>query len=715
MAGTFLSPSWYRVADIRPRLRSHVEIQRQRYRGHPWYVVHDPVSGKFHRFSAGSSRLLQLMDGRRTVDQIWSCLAETMGEKVPTQDEVIQMLSKLHSGDLLQGNLPPDLIEMTERGEKQKRQKWLQSLKNPMAIRLPLWDPDGFLNRNRHLLSWLFSRAGLLLWLLIVLPAGVLAAINLDELTENLGDRVLAADNLLMLLVIFPLLKFLHELGHAYAVKREGGEVHEMGVMFLVLMPVPYVDASASSAFRNKWRRMLVGGAGMLVELFLAALAMFVWVLIEPGLLRSIAYNVIFIAGVSTILFNANPLLRFDGYYVLADWLEIPNLAQRANHFWMWLGKRYLIGAGNLERPESTAAERNWFVLYAPAAFVYRVFITLTIALFVGGQFFFIGVILALWTLCTMFVIPLVKLLNYVFSHMEIQRQRARALLLVVGGLTGFAVFATLVPVPLKTQSEGVVWIPEQAELRARGAGVVEHLLTSRDTLVQSGEPLLVLRDQTLETEVLKARERVRRLQIQRTELMFEDRLQASILAEDLAREKAELARLLERVDDLLVTSGIAGQVEILGEKDLPERYVHKGTLLGYVIGDPSRTVRVVVPQDNISLVRDHLRSVEVKLADRISETYPARIVREVPGGHDLLPSKALSQLGGGPFAVDPRDVDGLKTLNRVFQFDLELPDSVGEVHLGTRVHVLFKHTAEPLWIQWERRLRQLFLSRFDV
>jgi len=306
-------------------------------------------------------------------------------------------------------------------------------------------------------------------------------------------------------------------------------------------------------------------------------------------------------------------------------------------------------------------------------------------------------------------------MLNYVFSHMEIQRHRARAIALVVGGIAGFATFAVMVPIPLHTHTEGVVWIPEQAELRARGSGVVDRLMTASDTWVENGEPLLVLRDRALEAEVRGVRERVRQLQIRRTDLMFEDRLEASVVAEDLAREQANLARQEERLDDLLVVSGNAGQVEILNERDLPDRYVHKGTLLGYVLGTPSRTVRVVVPQEDISLVRDHLQTVEVKLADRIGETYAARIVREVPSGQDRLPSKALSTLGGGPFAVDPRDSEGLRTLNRVFQIDLELPDTVGEVHLGTRVYVLFSHAAEPLSDQWGRRLRQLFLSRFDV
>ena len=158
-----------------------------------------------------------------------------------------------------------------------------------------------------------------MIWLLTVLSAPVLVGMHWDELSEDVADRILSAEGLLLTAMAFPVLKFFHELGHAYATKIAGGEVHELGVMLLVFAPVPYVDASASIAFRSKWRRVLVGAAGMLTELFIAALAMFVWVMVEPGLVRSLCFQTVLIAGVSTVLFNINPLLRFDGYYILSD------------------------------------------------------------------------------------------------------------------------------------------------------------------------------------------------------------------------------------------------------------------------------------------------------------------------------------------------------------------------------------------------------------
>ena len=135
----------------------------------------------------------------------------------------------------------------------------------------------------------------------------------------------------------------IHELGHAFACRRFGGECHELGIMFLVLIPTPYVDASTAWAFPNKWHRIFVGAAGMIVELFFAAICVFVWLNTNPNeLISQLAFNAMLVAGVSTVIFNANPLLRYDGYYMLSDWLEIPNLQQKSKDYLLGLIKRHV-------------------------------------------------------------------------------------------------------------------------------------------------------------------------------------------------------------------------------------------------------------------------------------------------------------------------------------------------------------------------------------
>ena len=135
--------------------------------------------------------------------------------------------------------------------------------------------------------------------------------------------------------------------------------MHDIGIMLLVLLPVPYVEASAATVFKSKYRRAMVGAAGMAVELFVAAAAFYLWLLVEPGLLRAVLFNVMLIASVSTLLFNGNPLLRYDAYYILADLIEMPNLAARSLRYWGYLIERYLLGVHEAEPPDASRARSS--------------------------------------------------------------------------------------------------------------------------------------------------------------------------------------------------------------------------------------------------------------------------------------------------------------------------------------------------------------------
>ena len=352
------SSLWYRVADLRPRLVARARLHRHRYRGEVWYLLQDPASGRVHRFVPAARLVLAAMDGRRSVQDLWSLAGRHLGHDAPSQDELIQLLGQLHAADLLRTDVPPDALELFDRGQREARAKRRRSWSNPMALRIPLWDPGRFL--DRHVIWWrrLWGRPGAALWLAAVLPALLLLPSRWPELTHNLSDQVLQADNLLLLGMVFPLVKGLHELGHATATRARGGEVHDMGVMLLVLMPVPYVDASSATVLRSRWWRATVGAAGMLVELFIAALAFYLWLAVEPGLVRAVCFNVMLVAGVSTLVFNGNPLLRYDAYYILADLVELPNLAQRAASYWGYLAERYLLRVREAVSPAATRSER---------------------------------------------------------------------------------------------------------------------------------------------------------------------------------------------------------------------------------------------------------------------------------------------------------------------------------------------------------------------
>lgn len=715
MTGPFFSASWYRVAELTPRLRSHVRIHRHQYRGDTWYVLQDPSTDRFHRFSPSAYSLIGLMDGRRTVQEIWETATGRLGDDAPTQDEVIQLLSQLHGGDALQCDVPPDTAELLERHDRQRRRAWQSQLFSVFAWRASLFDPERLLHRLLPLVRPLLGWPGAILWLGVVGSAVVQAAAHWGDLTANVMDRVLAPQNLVLLWLSFPLLKMLHEFGHAFAVKAFGGEIHDMGIMLLVLTPVPYVDASSAWALPEKWRRIAVGAAGMLVELFVAALALFVWLTAEPGVVRTVAYNAVFLGGTSTLLFNANPLLRFDGYYILMDLLEIPNLRPRANGYLGYLCERYLFGRRDAEVPVATPGERVWFVTYGIASAIYRVLVAVAIALFIAGKFFVVGVVLAALAAITWGVFPAAKGMAYLVASPRLRRVRARAVMVSTLLLAALAVVIGFVPVPLRSRAEGVIWLPDEAFVRAGTEGFVERVVARPGSPVRAGDVLIESRDPVLAARVTTIEARLRELEARYSEQRLADLVKAEMIKEELHYVTETLARARERAAELVIRSRADGSFVAPLADDLPGRFVRQGEVLGHVVDLQTITVRVVVPQATIDLVRHRTSGVQVRLAERISEILPATITREVPAATEQLPTPALGSAGGGQVAVDPRDARGLTAIQTVFQFDLAPPAAARVAHVGGRVHVRFDHGWEPLLTQWYRQVRQLFLSRFNV
>jgi putative peptide zinc metalloprotease protein len=714
-ADAFLSPEWHRVARLRPRLRPHVKIHRHRYRGHTWYVVQDHASGRYHRFSPSAYQLAGMMDGQRTVDALWKALVEQLGDDAPTQTSVVNLLSQLHSADLLQTDVAADPKEMLQRRGKQQRRKLIGRAGNPIAIKIPLWDPDRFLLTTLPFVRPLLSPFGALLWLLVVGVGAVLAGMHWPELTANLADRVLTPDGLLMVALVFPLLKLLHEMGHAYATRAGGGEVHEMGVMLIALAPVPYVDGTASAAFRSRWRRASVGAAGVIVEAFVAGLAMIAWTLLEPGLLRALCFNVMLVAGVSTVVFNLNPLMRLDGYFIACDLLEIPNLGGRANKWWGWVAERRLFGA-DVEEPSATPWERFWFALYAPASFAWRMVVLFGIALFVAERFFVIGVLVAIAGIVMGLVWPMAKAFWHVGTSPKLQLKRGRAMAITFGGLAAAAFLLAVVPAPLRTTSEGVVWLPEEAIVRAGGDGFIRAVATAPGTRVGKGMRLVEAEHPDLVAEVAVLRTQIEALRARLDSEQFTNRVQAGVTQQEIALKAQQLARAEERLAALEVLSTAEGTFRVPRAEDLPGRYVKRGDVIGFITPETASLVRVVVPQADIELVRERLDEVEIKLPGRVWEPLAARLVREVPAASDRLPSRALAVEGGGRFASDPASGgDAPRTLQRLFQFDLALPEGLVREAYGSRVFVRFDHGWEPLGAQWWRRGRQLVLARLQL
>lgn len=708
------SPHWYRVRDLHPRLKTHATVARHDYRDADWYIVSDSSNGRQHRFNQAAWQFIGMMDGEESVHQLWDKLNNLLGDGAPTQDDIIQILAQLHATDLLHCDITPALGELFLRSNRRDKAQRSGRWKNPLALRFPLWDPNNFLDRTWPLVSPLLTRTALSISLLSIMLALFLALSHWPKIQHAVVTQGLQFYSVGLMCIAYVLMKLLHELGHAYAVKRQGGEVHDMGLTLLMLLPLPYVDATASAAFRHKRHRALVAAMGIIVELQVSALALFLWLAVEPGLVRDLALNIMLIGGVSTLLFNGNPLLRYDAYYVLADLLGIPNMAQRSNRYIGFLLQRHVFGLQSVSSPVNAAGEAPWLFTYSILSFCYRTALTLSIAVYLAGQYFFLGVLLALWALTQQMLFPLCKHAAFLFSdQLGSRRRRALASTGAIAAVIALLIF--VIPMPSNTQYQGVVWLPGDKRVSPQVDAFVEKVLVEGGQTVVAGQPLLQLQDPALSSEAQRLQARVDELRAEHQAQRHSDQVKAAALRASLQSARADLQHAQQKVQALLIKSPSAGEFVLINNEALLGQYVRQGELLAYVLDDTRVNTQVPIPQHDLDRLQQGIAAVEVRLASNLQEVLPARVIRSTPQASTQLPSKVLSTSGGGLIATDPGDKSGLKSLETLFHFELELPLAINEAKLGTRVYVRFSHHKESLASQTYRRVRQLFLRQFNV
>jgi len=679
---------WNHVSGLKPQLHKHVSVHPHDFRGSRWYILTDSARGKHLRFNDIAYEFIGRIDGDTTVEEIYTQIINI--NNALSRQDLLNILIQLFSVGALRSGLPADVEQLFTKQQNEKSANRARRWLNPLAIRIPVFDPDSFLNRTITKVKPLISIAGAVIWLIVLLLATMLLVLNYQELTSTLKANILAPRNLLLMVALFPIMKAFHEFAHAYAVKAWGGEVHEMGITLLVLMPVPYVDATAAWAFREKYKRILVSAAGMIVELFLAAIAFILWSVVGPGIIKDAALSAFLIGSVSTVLFNANPLLRFDGYYILQDAIEIPNLYTRSSKYIMYLMKQYILGIKNAESSATDDSERPWLASYGVLAWLYRLFITFVIAIFLASKYFVLGVALAIWSLTLLFILPTIRGIRFLIADKSIADHRLPTIGRVAALAASIAVFVSLIPFSLYTNAEGIVWVPDQAQIYAEVDGFVTDVTTNPGEYVSSGNSVLLLANPEID-----AREKV-----------------LSARYKELNTVEADWRQLQDERTAQTLTSTSNGTFVVPDQQNLIGRYIKKGEAVGYVVNPKELIVRVVVPQTSVGLFSKEASDVSVRLAEQPGLELKADILRQTPAGSLSLPSRALGAAGGGEIAVDTTDAAGTTAVNKVFQLDLTLPENSITSGLGTRAHVRVNHGREALALQWLRSAKQLLLKK---
>ncbi len=716
-AGKTFSESWYRVAGLKIRLLPTVAVHRQLFRGESWYVLRDPFNNQYFRIRPQAYNFVVRLRPGRTVEEVWQECLERHPDDAPGQEDVIQLLTQLYFANLLHFEMPADSAKIFERYRKRRQREIQSKLLSIMFIRIPLLDPDAFLRRIVPIFRHIISPAGALVWLAVVAAAIKMVLDRFDQVTDQ-AQGVLAPDNLVLMYAGLVVIKTLHEFGHAIICRRFGGEVHTMGVMLLIFTPLPYMDATSSWSFRSRWQRALVGAAGMITEIFVAALATFVWAKTGPGALHSLAYNMMFIASVSTVLFNGNPLLRFDGYYILSDLMDIPNLHSRAQKHLRHIVERYAFGYKDSFSPAETTKEAFWLSVFGVLAAIYRVVVFTGIILFVADKFLLAGLIMAVICVISWGIVPLYRLVVYLASSPRLARTRTRAVAVCVGFFFTTALLLGAMPFPNRFRAPGIIEAVSYVRVVNDAPGYVTRIRVPSGQRVAAGTPLLTLSDRELELEIkATVAQREETLALQLRALRTAESADLEPVKKRLAAIDAKLATLTAQQAALEVRARQAGIWVAPGLNDLVGAWIHRGAVIGQIV-DPGafRFSAVVSQEEAADLFADTIRKAEVRMYGQAGKNLDVDRYAIIPYQQERLPSAALGWHGGGEVPVSVGDDTGLQTVEPFFQITAELLPTAGVMMFHGRSGKLrFTLSPRPLMSQWIHEFRQLLQRRYQL
>lgn len=657
---TATAPSTTRI-----RVRPDLVVETHVYEGKTHYVVKDPVGMRYYRLRPHEFFLLEHLDGKTSIEQLKELFEIHFPEhKIETED-IARFIGQLVEHGLVTVDAPGQGAVLHKRFKKIRFRKRLATWTNILYIKIPLIDPDRLLSRMLPYFRWIYARPVVIATVLLWVAAALWVLGHYEEFRARLPafEAFFNWRNIIWMWLTLAVIKVIHEFGHGLTCKYFGGECHEMGLLFLVLAPCMYCDVSDSWLLRNKWHRVAIDAAGIYVELTLASIATFIWWNTPEGLLNTICLSVMFIGSVNTVLFNGNPLLRFDGYYILMDIMEVPNLRQKSSEFFTRIFARVCLGLPAELDPLLPRSRRVFFVIYAIASYLYRWFIAVAILLFLYRFLrpYKLGVIsamLAAASLATLVAMPFYQIGKYLVQMRKVATiswWRLSATLLVAAGLViGFFT----VPLPYNVRAMAYIQPADPQLVWVEVPGVLVELHVKDGDRVKKGQLLARLANYDKEQELMAARANLEQQEILARALeLHEDparrteairaRQQAEELRQLVARIEEELKMLELRADRDGVVMGVP-RPEELG------RFFEEGTLFCKV-GDPRRLeARLYIDQAYIGLVEvgQEVRIKPYSAADVILHGRISAISKVDAGA---LPQELSNKAGGEiPTKTDP-------------------------------------------------------------
>jgi putative peptide zinc metalloprotease protein len=677
------------------KLRPDLVVQPQFYEGMTHYVIKDPLALKYFRFKIEEYFLLQQFDGKQTLQEVKKAFERKYRPQTISIEDLTRFVAQLHEAGIILIDSPEQAKVLIRRRKKNRWRKIWAFLANILFIKIPIIDPERLLTRMYPYFRWIFTRTFVALSTLSMLIAVTLVFSQWKTFYDKLPDFQSFFNwwTIASFWVCLAVVKIIHEFGHGLTAKHFGGEVHEMGILFLVLTPALYCDVTDSWLLPNKWKRIWISAAGIYVECFLASVATFVWWYSTPGLLNSLAMATMFICSVNTIMFNANPLLRYDGYYVMADWLEIPNLRIKSTQFFGYLFQEQVLG---LEIPVQSylpRSRRYLFVTYAIASYLYRWFVTFAILWFLSQvlkpyKLESVSYLLALGSLVPLVGMPCYQIFKFVRTPGRLRKvKKARAAAFAVAAIA-LVCGILLIPTPLRIQGSMVLKLAKPEEVYAEVEGRLVELNVKNGDWVAKDTVLANLSNPEKQKELLQKLQD-HDVNFHKAEWFFtsgerENRAQAKQYAEYAEKLEPGLAKISEQLGKLTLTSHRAGQVVGSPLKETVGQWLKPGKPF-CEIGDPRQLeAHLIVDQGDIHLISPDAVA-WIKVYGRAEVTYRCHVSEISKRSRDEVPTE-LSNMAQGEVASKPDPKTGTaKPLTAVYEVIIPVDNSNLNLQPGLR------------------------------
>jgi putative peptide zinc metalloprotease protein len=703
------------------RIRPDLVATRHRYQGRLYWIVKDPVGLRYFRFQEEEYFLLRRLDGDTTLERLKDEFEAEFRPQRIRLEELGQFFTMLHRNGLILSDAPGQGEQLGRRNDERERRQWLARFSSVMSIRFRGINPDTLLDWLEPRVRWMFKPWALTCGALLAMAALVLITVHYREFQARLPTfhSFFTPANAFWMMVVLAVTKIAHELGHGVACKHYGGECHEMGFMLLLLTPCLYCNVSDSWMLPSKWQRIAIGAAGMIVEVVIASIATFLWWFSEPGLLNHLCLSTMFICSVSTLMFNGNPLMRYDGYYILSDLVEVPNLGQKASTLASRELGRWLLGIDTRPDPFLPQHHHTWYVAYAVASSVYRAMVVFSILFFLNELFKpyhleVVGRMLGMISLAGLFGYPVWKLVRFFMVPGRgdlVNRDRLGLSAGITAAIVGAVFF---LPLPHRVYGTLELEAHEAASIYTEVPGLLRAVYVKPGEMVEAGTKLAELDNVDVRLAVEQLTGRRNQFKSQLLSLRhqrFEDDsagLQLPEVQKSLAATEEQLQSKLVEQARLTLVAPVAG--EVLPGPETPEREAGEGELTartgspfetrnaGCLMTGDSRRMHalVVVEQSDIAWLKVG-QTVDVKLDSLPNDILHGRI-EEISSADVKISPRHLSNKTGGELATKT-DASGIErpltTSYHVLVFPLD--DAHGQLKVGMRGRAKIHATWQPI------------------